>query len=100
MRKSEQMAETDSFEFEDEEDASISNKGMERFSEAVLYATDYDCFLYNRASTCQMHTYFEKTTGRPSSSSQVACAVFNSPRLDLCSHRSTGSMRRAESPTA
>ena len=45
MGKSEQMAETDSFEFEYEEDASISNKGMERFSEAVLYATDYDCFL-------------------------------------------------------
>ncbi len=35
------MAENESFEFEDEEDASISNKGMERFSEAVLYATDW-----------------------------------------------------------
>lgn len=39
--ESEQMAENDGFEFEEEEDASISNKGMERFSEAVLYATDW-----------------------------------------------------------
>lgn len=35
------MAESDGFEFEDEDDASISSKGMERFSEAVLYSTDW-----------------------------------------------------------
>ncbi|MBL0934561.1 MAG: DUF262 domain-containing protein [Rhizobiaceae bacterium] len=32
---------TNNFEFDEEDDASISNKGMERFSEAVLYATDW-----------------------------------------------------------
>ena len=35
------MTDNDNFEFEDEGDASVTGHGMERFSEAVLYATDW-----------------------------------------------------------